>query len=134
MCIVYCDQSDWWYVPSTIEYEFQKTYWHCYKVIVWSDMFIRVHCWWTFRPRGYHHPSSQHFGDDMNISYMLILINFLCTKTFRKPMDFLIHSRSRLPKPYLAQLFGILGPQCSSTLYLFGFLTVLVWASLVGLM
>ena len=26
---------------------------------------------------GYHQPSSQHFGVDMNINYMVIFINFL---------------------------------------------------------
>ena len=30
-----------------------------------------------FVPDGYHQPSSQHFGVDMNINYMVIVINFL---------------------------------------------------------
>ena len=49
-------------------------------------------CWWTFRPRGYHQPSSQYFGVDMNINYVVIFINFLFTKLwiFRKTKDFLI--------------------------------------------
>ena len=47
---------------------------------------------WTFRPRGYHQPSSQHFGVDMNINYVVTFINFLFRKLwiYRKPMDFLI--------------------------------------------
>ena len=50
----------------------------------------RYHCWWT--DRGYHHPSSQHFGVDKNINYMVILINFLLPnfELFRKSKDFLI--------------------------------------------
>ena len=31
-------------------------------------------------------------------------------------------------------VLGILGPQCSSTVYLFGFITILIWASLMKLM
>ena len=33
-----------------------------------------------FRVRGYHQPSSQHFGVDMNINNVVIFINFLFTK------------------------------------------------------
>ena len=53
--------------------------------------------------------------------YMIIALNF--------------HTRRRAYHALMAQLFiGILGPQCSSTLYLFGFITILIWASLMSLM
>ena len=76
---------------------------------------------------GYHQPSSQHFGVDMNINYMVILINFLYKNLefFEKTKDFHTPGVDYLSRIW-HNVLEFLGPQCSSTLYLFGFFTILI--------
>ena len=51
---------------------------------------------------------------------------------FRKNKVFLIQGIYYLSRIW--HNFWILDPQCSSTLYLFGFINILIWASLMSLM
>ena len=106
----------WWYV-STFSYSFLKA---CTLM-----NYVLLIC---LRPE-----NAQHFDVDMNFNYMVIFINFLFTKLwiFRKTKDFLTPGIDYLSRIWHS-FFGILGPQCSSTLYLFGFITILTWASLMS--
>ena len=69
--------------------------------------------------RGYHRPRSQHFGVDMNINTVVIFINFLFTKLFRKTKDFLTPDID-----YLSRIWHIFWDFFLSSM-LFNF--VLVW-------
>ena len=63
----------------------------------------RCHCWWTFRPRGYLQPSSQHFSVDRNINYIqfVIFIKLLFAKVWisgKKSNDDLIPGINNLSR------------------------------------
>ena len=87
-----------------------------------------------FAPRGYHLPSSKNF--DVNINYMVILINLLLAKAWtwitRNTKDFLIPEIDYLRRIWCK--FLEFGSSMLFNLYLFDFETVLIWALLMSLM